>query len=166
MNQNTRRQLTLFLDKKYTSEIEKIRKKYNPEQFRIIPSHVTLCREDEIENMPRVLENLKALALKAITVNLGEIVRFSNDKGVLIAAGENNSEYHHLREKILENTGATKRLAAPHITLMHPRNSSCTTEIFEEILKTDVPKAIVFEKISIIEQIGNGKWNVVGEYGI
>ncbi|NMR33228.1 hypothetical protein HIO71_03290 [Chryseobacterium aquaticum] len=47
----TRRQLTLFLDDHYSTEIETIRRKYNPVQYKSIKSHVTLCREDELENM-------------------------------------------------------------------------------------------------------------------
>ena len=54
---NIRRQLTLFVGEKDAITIEQIRQKFNPLQFKLIKSHVTLCREDEIENLEQVIEN-------------------------------------------------------------------------------------------------------------
>ena len=44
-----RKQLTLFLEASEAESIERIRKEFNPKQFALIKSHITLCREDEIE---------------------------------------------------------------------------------------------------------------------
>ena len=46
-----RRQLTLFLSESCSSEIEKCRERFNLEQFKLIKAHITLCREDEIEQL-------------------------------------------------------------------------------------------------------------------
>ena len=46
-----RRQLTLFVKKEDAETIEQIRQAFNPRQFELIKSHVTLCREDEIQNL-------------------------------------------------------------------------------------------------------------------
>ncbi|PWT70618.1 MAG: hypothetical protein C5B59_19610 [Bacteroidetes bacterium] len=51
MAKNSRRQLSLFLKKNEASEFESIRKTFNPDQFQLIACHVTVCREDEIENI-------------------------------------------------------------------------------------------------------------------
>lgn len=61
MENNIRRQLTLFVDKKDAKEIENIRIRFNPIQYDLIKCHVTLCREDEIEDISAVLANLQKL---------------------------------------------------------------------------------------------------------
>lgn len=158
-----RRQLTLFLDEKDASEIERIRLKFNPVQFGLVRSHVTLCREDEIENFQKILENINSLTQNPITVNFEKIVRFSDGKGVLISAHQNNPEYHDLRRRILLSDKAI-RFSEPHITLMHPRNSTCTDEIFDNIKKLDFPGKIKFDTISLIEQVDDGKWKTLQKF--
>ena len=55
MTNNIRRQLTLFVEQKDAETIEKVRQEFNPKQFELIKSHVTLCREDEIQNLEQVI---------------------------------------------------------------------------------------------------------------
>ena len=56
-----RLQLTLFIDEDKSEMIEKIRKEFNPLQFELIKSHVTLCREDELDPIEQVIQNLEKL---------------------------------------------------------------------------------------------------------
>lgn len=161
---NKRKQLTLFITEKHAETIEDIRGKYNPAQYALIKAHVTLCREDEIENISTIIESLESLSHKSIIINFDKIVRFSNGKGVLISATKINTEYHELREEILKNANAKIKFHEPHITLMHPRNSTCTDEIFEKIKKCSFPFALSFEKISLIEQILGQPWKILSEY--
>lgn len=160
-----RRQLTLFLDEKYASEIEKIRLQFDPVQYGLIKSHVTLCREDEIENSQQILESVSSLNQKSITINFEKIVRFSDGQGVLISAYQNNPEYHDLRRKILLSDKSI-RFFEPHITLMHPRNSTCTDEIFNQIKKFDFPEKIKFDTVSLIEQVDGGEWKILQKFKI
>jgi hypothetical protein len=85
MNQR-RQQLTLFIsDQKEI--IEKIRAEFNPIQYSLISAHVTLFREDEIEAIDMVIENIKAIHWdKPIKIEFGDIERFSDGKAVLIPA--------------------------------------------------------------------------------
>jgi hypothetical protein len=53
-----------------------------------------------------------------------------------------------------------------HITLIHPRNSTCTDAIFEQIKELKFPTVLEFGKISLIEQRNGGKWNVLQEFNI
>jgi len=46
-----RKQITIFLDETEAIPIEAIRKRFNPRQYKLIKSHITLCREDEIEDL-------------------------------------------------------------------------------------------------------------------
>jgi 2'-5' RNA ligase len=52
----------------------------------------------------------------------------------------------------------------PHITLMHPRNSTCTNTIFEGINKINLPTQLKFNKISLIEQHNDESWNILQEF--
>lgn len=164
LNQETRRQLTLFVNPKYAKEIEAVRKRFNPKQQALIDCHVTLCREDEIDNIEAILANLQKLDSIEISIGFGRVIRFDNGKGVMLPAYGDNESFHQLRSKILTGVVETIRRPEPHITLMHPRNSNCTDEIFEEIQKLHFPSKIVFTRISLIEQIDGGKWSVLQEF--
>jgi 2'-5' RNA ligase superfamily len=156
----TRQQLTLFISKEDSGAIESIRKKYNPEQYQLIGSHVTLCREEELADAAIVLGNLQYAQLSAITIQFGAVTRFDNGKGVLIPASGNNEAFHQLRQKLLAKTAEPLRRPEPHITLMHPRNSTCTDGIFAAIQSAKLPACLTFNKISLIQQIDGGKWEI------
>jgi 2'-5' RNA ligase len=159
-----RKQLTLFLNEPENQEIETIRKTFNPEQYNLIKSHITLCREDEIEAIEKVRMNLELLNFNRFSIDFGKAVRFSDKKGVLIPAIGPCEAFHQLREKILTGIIEKPRNHEPHITLMHPRNSTCTEEIFKEIATFNLPDTIQFNKISLIEQTVGEPWHVLAEW--
>jgi 2'-5' RNA ligase len=160
----TRTQLTLFINENAAQNIEEIRQKYNPKQYALIKSHVTLCREDELDNIEQILHNLTHLNQNSITINFGNIIRFSDEKGVLMPAIGNLEFFENLRKNILKGIIENPRIQEPHITLMHPRNATCTDEIFTEIQKYDLPNVIKFPKISLIEQEIGQKWVILKEF--
>jgi 2'-5' RNA ligase len=158
---NTRRQLTLFVQKKNAKNIEDVRSKFNPKQRKLIDSHVTLCREDEIADMDKVLHNLTYLKQKIVCIKFGQVTRFDNGKGVLIPATGVNEEFQELRKKILTGVVDKPRRQEPHITLVHPINSNLTDKIFEIIENVNLPTQLNFKTISLIEQIPGGQWTVL-----
>ncbi len=159
-----RRQLTLFLQNN-TDSIEKVRQKFNPGQFKLIKAHITLCREDEIENLNQVLENLSSLNKPEITIEFEKPERFDSGKGVFLKA-TNALEFDKLRKEILKNIIESPRQQIPHITLMHPRNSMCTDEIFEQISSEIFPSVISLNKISLIEKRNNEKWKIIKDFNL
>lgn len=159
-----RTQLTLFINEKDSAEIEKIRKEFNPEQYKLIKSHVTLCREDELNPIEKVLEALNNLKQRPITIDFDVVTRFADGKGVLLPASGNNQQFFDLRKAILQNTNHNPAKQEPHITLMHPRNSTCDDRIFEQIQKFEIPGQLIFHKISLIEQIDGGPWSILQEF--
>ncbi len=161
MRVRIRRQLTLFIDDHYSENIEKIRGKYNPVQFDLIRSHVTLCREDELENLPEIKHRLKSLNFKSVALNFNKIIRFSGGKGLMIPTDETDLQYHYLRHHILKDLHIELQFPRPHITLMHPGNSTCTDEIFNEINEVIFPASIIFNKVSLIEQVEGSKWEII-----
>ena len=141
MNKGRRIQLTLFVDEKQSAAIERIRQKFNPLQYRLIRAHVTLCREDEIESIEKVLHNL-------------------------LPANDILHSFRTLRSQVLYGIIEAPRNHEPHITLMHPRNSICTDDIFQQIIKINLPTIITFGKVSLIEQVEIEPWKIIQEFDL
>ena len=158
-----RHQLTLFLSSSEAVTIEKLRQQYSPVQSQLINCHVTLCREDEIEKMEKVLANLNNLSQPKIVIEFGAVTRFDNGKGLLMPALKNVA-FQNLRKHILRGIIDEPREQEPHITLMHPRNSTCTDAIFSQVEKITVPTKFTFKTISLIEQKDGGPWKVLQEF--
>ena len=161
---SSRIQLTLFIDEDDSSEIEKIRKQYNPLQFKIVKSHVTLCREDELVQIGDLMQVLNSVKYHPVEIRFGLAARFSDGKGVLIPANGDNQQFQELRKIILKHAIANPANHQPHITIMHPRNSTCTDNMFEQIKKVALPNNLIFKTISLIEQIDGGRWNMLKEF--
>lgn len=164
MIHNIRRQLTLFVEQKDAETIEQVRREFNPIQFELIKSHVTLCREDEIENFEQIKINLLHLKQNEIVIEFGKAKRFDNGKGLLLPATIDDGEFQELRRQVLVGLTDNPRKQQPHITLMHPRNSTCTDNIFKEIEKVRFPTKLKFKKISLIEQVNGGKWKILEDF--
>lgn len=104
------------------------------------------------------------MQLLSINIRFGKVTRFAEGKGVLIPALKENSEFHRLRKVLLKNVTAETGFPEAHITLMHPRNSTCTDKIFRGIQKAIRPQLITFTKVSLIEQINGRKWKIKDEF--
>jgi 2'-5' RNA ligase len=166
LTSNIRRQLTLFAEPTDAVTIEQIRQKFNPRQFEIIKAHVTLCREDEIENLEQVISNLFLLTQtqQNIFIEFGKVARFDNGKGLFLPAINDNKEFEHLRRQILFGLYDNPRNQKPHITLMHPRNSTCTDRIFEQVKEINLPTKLELKRISLIEQENDGQWRTLKNF--
>ncbi len=163
--EHTRKQLTLFINDA-TGTIENIRETYNFLQFVLIPAHVTLCREDEIEPIEKIIERLRSISLeKPLRITFNKVERFDKGKGVFITSTDDNHDFMELRKLILGKPEFTKE-QIPHITLMHPRNSTCNDKIFDEIKTYRFPTELEFTKVSLIQCINGGKWTVLQDFEI
>ena len=162
----SRRQLTLFIYEP-NGAIEKIRAAFNPGQFNLIPAHITLCREDEIEPIEPVIENLKSTCLTGpLRIEFGPVERFGDGKGVFLPGKLENPGFDELRKDVLNGIIGFPRNHRPHITLMHPRNSTCTDELFERIKEYTLPAVLIFDTISLIEQRDCRPWTVLEQFPI
>lgn len=157
-------QLTLFVAAAYNRVIEDIRSRYNPQQFALIKSHVTLCREDELPQLELIKATLSELRASAIHMDFGPPVRFASGKGVLLPGTCPNNAFQYLRKIILKDLTEEPRIQEAHITLMHPRNSTCTAEIFDAISQADLPRFMTFNAISLIIQYPDQPWQVLETY--
>jgi 2'-5' RNA ligase len=159
-------QLTLFLPGDYSQAIEQVRMRYNPAQYALIRSHVTLCREDELLSIDNVRESLRGLRRKPILIPFDLPRRFSDGNGVLIPLKQDSAEFDSLRNAVLAHLTSEPRKHMAHITLMHPRNSTCTDEIFREICKIEFPAQILFSSICLIEQKNNEPWIILDKFDL
>ena len=99
-----------------------------------------------------------------LVIEFGKAARFDNGKGLFLPTTIDNIEFQDLRRQILVGLIDNPREQEPHITLMHPRNSTCTDVIFETILKHNLPSKLHFNKISLIEQALGAEWEILKEY--
>lgn len=159
-----RRQLTLFLARAAAEEIERLRMTYNPEQSRLIPAHVTLCRDAEVEDLEQVRKNLGRLSWPVLCLEFGPPVRFEDGKGLWLAGVGSLEDFWGLREAVLKGIVDAPARPHPHITLMHPRNSTCTDAIFEVVSGLPLPRRFWFKTVAYIEQVGDAAWRIVEEY--
>lgn len=159
-----RKQLTLFLDSTESTTIEFIREQFNPQQYALIGSHITLCREDELKDWNRILKNLEHLNVQKFALLTGEVQRFADGKGVFLSIQDDELHFKNLRAAVLQDGRTVPRSHTAHVTLMHPRNSTCDEKKFDEILSVAIPRKLTISKISFIEQEIGKEWKTLGEY--
>ncbi|MEO6348555.1 MAG: 2'-5' RNA ligase family protein [Aquaticitalea sp.] len=163
---HSRKQLTLFVSGTSATTIDKIRARFNPLQHYLIAAHVTLCREDEIEPIQEIIKRMEMIDLKEpIRITFKSLERFANGKGVLIPCANESKGFQNLRKIVLGSKLLTKN-QIPHLTLMHPRNSTCTDDNFKKLMNEKLPTVLFFDTISLIEQNNGGKWNIIREFPI
>lgn len=155
--QNIRRQLTLFVPSKSASRLEAARQLLDPIQFKLIRVHVTLCREDEIEDMNDKQLQARASTAAAIRLEFGRPERFSGH-GVQLRCVAGQARFHELRCQLLGSPSTRPQQA--HITLAHPRNPQAPGNTLENMAAVEGCFSISFAMASIIRQMGDGPWVV------
>jgi 2'-5' RNA ligase len=159
-----RLQLTLFVPPPQAVAIEAIRQAVNPVQYALINSHVTLCREDELEPLETVLRNLRQLQHLPITIGFGPAKRFSEGKGIMLPAITGAEGFQQLRRMVLQGVTDNPKVQEAHITLLHPRNATCTDALFAQVQNAVLPTQVTFDTISLIEQINGGTWHLLEQF--
>lgn len=157
--QAIRAQLSMYVPSADSEQLEAIRRLLDPVQSQLIPAHVTLCREDELEQLPipEIRRRLTASHLNPVTLRFGPPESFSGH-GVLLPCIGGENEFHALRMHIL---GSEYRVSRPHITLAHPRNPKApgNSMLNASCLHDDI--IITFPTVSLIEQTGLNPWLVL-----
>lgn len=155
-----RHQLTLFAESPQAALLEQVRQQFDPVQFHLIGAHITLCREQELYPLEDVLPRLRQLQFPALTLSLGVPEHFSEGRGVWLPVWPVSPAYHALRAAIL---GEKSDLPMPyaHLTLLHPRNTTCTEEAWAYIRSLPLPTTLTFQEVSLIRQRAGDPWEVL-----
>jgi hypothetical protein len=155
----TRIQLSLFLPPAYGAQLDALRRVLDPVQAALIPAHVTLCREDELEGLaPEVIgERLRAAA--PLTLAFGRAIAFDGH-GLMLPCEHGAPAYHALRARVLE--GRPVREAAPHVTLAHPRNPRAPGNDPRLAASLPVPLVVTFGDARLVRSEHGAPWQVLG----
>ncbi|MBW4671365.1 MAG: 2'-5' RNA ligase family protein [Cyanomargarita calcarea GSE-NOS-MK-12-04C] len=152
-----RKQVSLYVPEPIRSEIDCIRAKTDPEQHSIIPAHITLCYDDEIEDWSQVIERIAEVAPLTIELCFGTPIQLDNG-GIFLPCISPANIYYSLREKILLGFKKVRLDVKPHITLLHPRHAVGRDRVWDEVKDYQVRDAIKFNCISVIEKTPNSSW--------
>ena len=158
-----RTQLSLYVPKPVRALLDEVRQLLDPIQAKLIPAHVTLCREDEIINLDSALLRSRLLAMKAqaMTLEFGRPESF-HGHGVRLPCIAGESEFHALRELVL-GTAAIRR-EIPHITLAHPRNPKTLSNTTANVSRLPSSLTITFANIKLIQQQDHQPWQVFDQF--
>lgn len=156
-----RRQLSLFISGPAAESIERARQLLDPVQSALIPAHVTLCREDEIEGIGVELIASRVAGSKPIHLSFGRAEAFSGH-GILLNCVEGESSFAQLREQVLGT--AEIRGARAHITLAHPRNPRAIGNS-PDAANLDIAIDVTFDRVVLIEQeCAGASWTILREF--
>lgn len=162
---SVRRQLSLYVPPPESARLDVIRAVVDPEQHRLIPPHVTLCRESDFTT-PReeeeALERLRGRAGPPLTLSFGAPERF-HGHGIFLPAVGGREGFDQLRREILGAERAGAREQVPHMTLAHPRNPQAPGNALEEGSALARGLSIRFHTACWIEQIDSEPWRVLEE---
>ncbi|MBK8285032.1 MAG: 2'-5' RNA ligase family protein [Ahniella sp.] len=154
-------QLSLYVPSSASTQLETIRRLLDPIQSNLIPAHVTLCREDEIEHIEPALLETRLAEATAITLSFGRPEHFGGH-GVLLPCVGGAADFHALRKWVLGPDSMKQH--APHITLAHPRNAKAPTNTAGHAAGLPDPLQFTFEHVNRIRQLGTQPWEVLSRY--
>ena len=153
-------QLSLYAPRSSASELEDARRVLDPIQANLIPAHVTLCREDELQVVDLSALGSTLGSSRPITLRFGSPEVFQGH-GVLLPCIEGEDEFQELRKCIL-GAGLVRR-QAPHITVAHPRNPRSPQNIPANLCAVPSGLVITFDRVQHIRQEPQTPWQVIAE---
>jgi 2'-5' RNA ligase len=155
-----RLQLSLYVAEPAARELEGLRAVLDPLQQSLIPAHVTLARDGDIDTRSgdNWRERVASLREAAPRLRFGPAEAF-HEHGILLRCTEGADRFQALRVRML---GPTALPLEPHITLAHPRNPRApgnSLATARERLPAGVE--LRFDSLNLIEQRDGGRWCVL-----
>lgn len=163
MTARVRRQLSLFLPQPARGIVDRVRARVDPVQHRLIPAHVTLCREDEVGPGAIVEQLIRSLVGRSVVLRFSAPERFQGH-GILLGAVGDAEAFHDLRRRILGATGGRVGdlpRPHPHITLAHPRNARAPGNSLKHTASLAGGVSVRFDELCLIEQRDAEPWQVL-----
>ena len=117
---------------------------------------MTLCREDEVTDWGLLATQVSGLDEIDISLSFGRPVREGNL--VTLPPVGSTESFDAFRRCVMIGQSKSIRKHIPHITLIHPRNGTCTDRVFEEMSIHLSPFSVIFRSVTMIEQVDGGVW--------
>lgn len=150
-----RRQVTLYVPPPVKARIDAIRERYNPAQHALIAAHVTLCRDEDDIDWEALERRAEWMSPFEVRLRFGAPVKEENL--VYLPVVGSTAAFDALRCEVLEDPHCRRQ--EPHITLVHPRNGTCTDKAFAELHALfETGLEVTFEQFTLIRQIDGGPW--------
>ena len=158
-------QLSLYVPSPDDALLEAMRELFDPLQRRLIPAHVTLCREDELAGigLADLGTAFDGRAARPLTLRFGGPEAFQAH-GVLLPCVEGAHDFQALRGQLL-GAAASRRLA-PHITLAHPRNPKAPGNRISNAAVPSDGLTLTFRSVRLIEQVDSAPWRTLQEFSL
>ncbi|WP_224362884.1 2'-5' RNA ligase family protein [Hyalangium versicolor] len=156
-----RQQLSLYVPRDASQDIEAVRTIVDPVQHRLIPAHVTLCREDELGDVSVWQARLKAIPFGPLTLSFGEPQTFSGH-GLLLNCIAGEDSFRQLREYLLGSKEIRRQ--SPHLTLAHPRNPKAEGNSIETASRLPPRLQLTFPTLYWIEQERGEPWRILDSW--
>jgi 2'-5' RNA ligase len=153
----------MYVPENAAKAIEEVRKTVDPIQSRLIPAHITLCREDELDDLSKLHDRLSSIPFKPLTLRFGRPEIFSGH-GLLLNCIEGADEFRLLREYLLDLKNI--RDQTPHITLAHPRNPKSANNLVSAAAVLHDVITINFPAIYLIEQTASEPWRILARHNL
>lgn len=158
-------QLSVFVPPSSAEALEQVRRQLDPVQASLIPAHVTLCREDELEaidltTLDAIVASVHATPLR-LTFGGPEVFQ---GHGVLLPCIEGEDRFHELRCQLLGSRNVRRH--APHLTLAHPRNpwAPLNTPANRDAIQAGM--VITFDEVQHIQQVAAMPWRVIARHAL
>lgn len=161
-DQDSRRQLTLFVAEPWKARLNALRATLDPVQASLISAHVTLCREDEIERLDAsdLLERVESWEHGPLTLRFDQPARFGGH-GALLPCRHGSDRFQRLRQWLLHDQSAREH--EPHLTLAHPRNPRSAANTDAVLASCPRELELRFASVALIEQVHPEPWRVIEE---
>ena len=155
-----RLQLSLYVGEPEAGTIDALRAGLDPLQQALIPPHVTLARDGDIDTRSGAdwRERVAALHESALRLRFGSAEGF-HEHGILLRCIGGLDRFDALRARIL---GPAALSLAPHVTLAHPRNPKAPgNSLARARAELPSPLELRFDTLNLIEQCNGGPWRVL-----
>jgi hypothetical protein len=156
-----RRQLSMFVPAAQAAALEAVRAVVDPVQHRLIPVHVTLCREDDLPDLALIKKRLRDTPRQPIELVFGRPEVFSGH-GIILKCSAGEPAFHALRQHLLGASDVREQW--PHITLAHPRNPRSPANKLENALRLPPCIKLVLPAVELIEQSEGEPWQVLDRF--
>ncbi len=153
-------QLSMYASSGVSTQLEDLRLLLDPVQCKLIPAHVTLCREEELTApvLHDLRERLAHANMAQLTLVFGPAQPFG-EHGIMLPCIAGEPQFQALREHVLGRRPDWHQ--TPHLTLAHPRNPKAPGNNIAHTALLPREIRIHFKDIRLIEQRDAGPWRVM-----